>query len=69
MYCFFCGVADVAACQACGRWVCPRHRGRWIRRTVCVGCRRRLAGVAVMQAAFAAAAGVLIGLIVWGVSR
>jgi hypothetical protein len=69
MYCIFCGAVDVAACQACGRWVCPRHRRRWLSRSVCIGCRRRLAGVAAIQATLLAAAVGLICSIVWGVSR
>jgi hypothetical protein len=69
MYCVFCGAADVAACGACHRWVCPRHRRRWLTRAVCVGCRRRLAGVAAVQAALALAAVGLIALIAGGVFR
>jgi hypothetical protein len=67
MYCVFCGRPDVTACRRCGRWVCPRHRGRWLSRTVCVGCRRGLARLLAIQAGLAVAAGLLISLIGWWV--
>jgi hypothetical protein len=69
MYCVFCGSADVAACEACRRWICPRHRHRWLGRSVCVGCRRRLANIAAIQAALAVGSIGLIALIAWGVFR
>jgi hypothetical protein len=69
MYCVFCGLPDVTACAGCRRWVCPRHRRRWLTRSVCVGCRRRFASVAAAQLGLAVASVGLIALIAWGVFR
>jgi hypothetical protein len=69
MYCVFCGLPDVVACSGCRRWICPRHRHRWLSRTVCVGCRRRLARTAGVQAVLVAGTIVMIAVLAWGILR
>jgi hypothetical protein len=69
MYCVFCGAPNVAACSVCRQWVCPRHTRRWLSRAVCKGCRRRLATIALTQAALVAGSLMLIAVIGWGLLR
>jgi len=69
MYCFFCGAKDVVACQGCGRWACSRHRQRWLHRTVCMNCRKRVWVGLVIQVILGVAAIGFFCLLAWLVFR
>jgi hypothetical protein len=65
MYCVFCGKPEVVACQSCGHWICPRHQHRWLSRTVCIGCRRKLIRILATQIALSCVAAGVIVVTAW----